>query len=213
MYAMTQTRPDLAYSIAYLSRYLNSPTELLFKAVKRVFRYLINTIDLSITYQNAKEPELIGYYDSDFAGDYDTRKSTYSYLFKFNNSPISWKTKRQSTIALSITEAEFNSLEQAIREATWLKNLLDELLYPINYILIKGDNISTINLAHNPEYHQRTKHTALRYYYVRQEIEKGTIKVEYIPTTEMPADGLTKPLPNTKFQQFIQLINLTTKNI
>ena len=130
------------------------------------------------------------------------------YLLKFNNSPICWKTKRLSTIGLSTAEAEFNSLEQAVREATWLKNLLSELIYPINYILIKSDNISTINLAYNPEYHQRTKHTALRYYYVRQEIEKGNIKVEYLPTTEMPADGLTKPLPNTKFQQFIQLLNL-----
>ena len=88
MYAMTQTRPDLAYSIAYLSRYLNSPTELLFKAVKRVFRYLIHTIDLSITYQSNENPELIGNCDSDFASDYNTRKSTYGYLFKFNNSPI-----------------------------------------------------------------------------------------------------------------------------
>ena len=116
MYAMTQTRPDLVYSIAYLLRYLNSPTELLFKAVKRVFRYLLNIIDLSIIYQSTEKLELIGYCDSDFAGDYDTRKSTYSYLFKFNNSPISWKTKRQSIITLSTTKAEFNSLEQAIRE-------------------------------------------------------------------------------------------------
>ena len=65
-----------------------------------------------------------------------------------------------------------------------------------------------MDATNNPEYHQYTKHTALRYYYVRQEIEKGNIKVEYLPTTEMPADGLTKPLPNTKFQQFIQLLNL-----
>ncbi len=94
MYTITQTRPDLAYLIAYLSRYLTSPTELLFNAVKRVFRYLLNTIDLSITYQSNKKPILIGYYDSDFTSDFDTRKLIYRYLFKFNNSPISWKTKR-----------------------------------------------------------------------------------------------------------------------
>jgi len=89
MYAMTQTRPDLAYSIIYLLRYLNSPTELFFKAVKRVFRYLLNIIDLFITYQSTEKPELIGYCDLDFAGDYDIRKSIYGYLFKFNNSLIS----------------------------------------------------------------------------------------------------------------------------
>ena len=209
MYTMTQTRPDLAFSVAYLSRYLNSPTELLLKAAKRVFRYLQNTLNLSITYQNnSNKPILTGFCDSDFAGDYDTRKSTYSYLFQFNNSPISWKTKRQSTIALSTTEAEFNSMEQAIREAIWLQNLFKELNYPINNLIIKGDNLSSINLAYNPEYHQRTKHTALRYYYVRQELEKGSIKIEYLPTNKMPADGLTKPLSQSKFNDFIKLINL-----
>ena len=131
MYAMIQTRLDLTYLIAYLSKYLNSPTELLLKATKRVFRYLINTTDLSITYSGKNKPELIGYCDSDFAGDYDTRKSTYGYLFKFNNSLISWKTKRQSIIALSITEAEFNSLEQAIRKTMLRTNRTN----PINGVI------------------------------------------------------------------------------
>ena len=86
---MIQTRLDLAYLIAYLLRYLNSPIELLLKAVKKVFRYLLNTINLSITYQSNNKLELISYCDLDFTSDYDTRKSTYRYLFKFNNSPIS----------------------------------------------------------------------------------------------------------------------------
>jgi hypothetical protein len=169
MYAMTQTRPDLAYSIAYLSRYLNSPTPLLLKAAKSVFRYLASTNSYSIVFSTNyfKEPILEGFSDSDFAGDYDTRKSTYGYLFKFNNAPISWKTKRQSTIALSTTEAEFNSLEQAICEAIWLKNLISELNYPLLTIPIKRDNLAFISLTYNPEFYQRTKHTALYYYYIR----------------------------------------------
>ena len=99
-------------------------------------------------------------------------------------------------------------MEQAIREAIQLQNLFKELNYPINNLIIKGDNLSSINLAYNPEYQQRTKHTALRYYYVRQELEKGSIKIEYLPTNKMPADGLTKPLLQSKFNDFIKLINL-----
>ncbi len=99
-------------------------------------------------------------------------------------------------------------MEQVIREAIWLKNLFIELNYFINNLIIKGDNLSSINLAYNPEYYQRTKYTALRYYYVRQELEKGSIKIEYLPTNKMLADGLTKLLTITKFKEFIKLINL-----
>ena len=113
-------------------------------------------------------PSLIGFSDSDYGGDYETRKSTYGYLFTLNNGPISWKSKRQSTIALLTTEAEFNGLEQATRESIWLKNLLNEIGVKIRTVPLLGDNTSAINLAYNPEYHQRTKHTAIRYYFVRE---------------------------------------------
>jgi hypothetical protein len=209
MYAITQTRPDLAYPVAYLARYMQNPSAIHLKAVKGVFKYLKRTKDLSITYNGTTKPSLYGFSDSDFAGDYSTRKSTYGYLFMLNNGPISWKSKRQSTIALSTIEAEFNGLEEATREAIWLKNLLFEIGINSGPILIKGDNTGSINLAYNPEYHQRTKHTAIRYYYVRQEVENKNIQVEYISTNEMPADGLTKPLPKDKFNKFIKLLNLS----
>jgi hypothetical protein len=90
-----------------------------------------------------------------------------------------------------------------------LKNLLKEIGININTVLIKGDNTGAINLAYNPEYHQRTKHTAIRYYYVRQEVENQNIRIEYISTNDIPADGLTKPLPRDKFQKFVKLLNLT----
>jgi hypothetical protein len=209
MYAMVQTRPDLAYPIAYLARHMQNPTELALKGLKSVFRYIKGSLHLGITYNGRKTPVLTGYSDSDFAGDYDTRKSTSGYLFTLNNGPISWKSKRQSTISLSTTEAEFNGLEQATREAIWLKNLLIEVGIKINTVEIKGDNTGAINLAYNPEYHQRTKHTATRYYYVRQEVDNKNIKVDYISTNDIPANGLTKPLPKEKFKRFVQLLNLT----
>jgi hypothetical protein len=208
MYTMTQTRPDLAYTVAYMARFLQNPTETHLKAVKGIFRYLRGCFEKGILYDGKITPSLVGYSDSDFAGDYTTRKSTYGYLFTMCGGPISWKSKLQSTIALSTTEAEFNGLEQATREAVWLKNLLNEIGITTDSILLKGDNLGAINLSHNPEYHQRTKHTAIRYYYVRQEIEAKNIKIEYIPTTKLPADGLTKPLPKEKFCKFIHMLSL-----
>jgi transposase len=208
MYAITQTRPDLAFPVAYLARYMQKPSNTHIKAVKGIFKYLKQTKNLSITYNGQIKPELFGYCDSDFAGDYTTRKSTYGCLYMLNNGCISWKSKRQSTIALSTIEAEFNGLKEATREAIWLKNLLFEIGIKSGPILIKGDNTGAINLAYNPEYHQRIKHTAIRYYYVRQEVKNKNILIQYISTNDMPADGLTKPLPKDKFNKFIKLINL-----
>jgi hypothetical protein len=117
MYAMTQTRPDLAYTVAYMARFLQNPTETHLKAVKGIFRYLRGCFEKGILYDGKITPSLVGYSDSNFAGDYTTRKSTCGYLFTICRGPISWKSKLQSTIALSTTEAEFNGLKQATREA------------------------------------------------------------------------------------------------
>ena len=86
---MTHTRPDICFSVGFLARFMQNPNEQLLKAVKGVFKYLKGTKDYSIVYKGSKKPELIGYSDSDYGGDYETRKSIYSYLFTLNNAPIS----------------------------------------------------------------------------------------------------------------------------
>ncbi|KAK2066294.1 hypothetical protein P8C59_000124 [Phyllachora maydis] len=138
----------------------------------------------------------IGFSNSDFAGDKATSKSTYGYLYKLAGRPISWKTKRATTIALSTLEAETNGLTEAIRKVQWIIGLFSELHRPIDYpITLYGDNQGSITVANNLALHARTKHTLLKFRYVREQVKAKIVTIIYLNTKYMPADGLTKALP------------------
>ncbi|KAK2066360.1 hypothetical protein P8C59_000189 [Phyllachora maydis] len=125
----------------------------------------------------------IGFSDSDFAGDKATSKSTYSYLYKLAGRPISWKTKRATTIALSTLEAETDGLTEAIREVQWIIGLFSELYRPIDYpITLYGDNQGSITVANNPALYARTKHTLLKFRYVREQVKAKIVTIIYLNT-------------------------------
>ncbi|KAK2069058.1 hypothetical protein P8C59_003665 [Phyllachora maydis] len=125
----------------------------------------------------------IGFSDSDFAGDKATSKSTYGYLYKLAGRPISWKTKRATTIALSTLEAEMNGLTEAIREVQWIIGLFSELYRPIDYpITLYGDNQGSIMVANNPALYARTKHTLLKFRYVREQVKAKIVTIIYLNT-------------------------------
>ena len=126
MYAMLGTRPDLAYTVSVVSRYSHNPTKGHWGAVKRIFAYLKGTVNLKLTFQGRLE-DLIGYTDSDWAGDTATRRSTSGYVFNVGSAAISWSSKRQATVALSTCEAEYIGQTQATKEAIWLRSLLTSL--------------------------------------------------------------------------------------
>ncbi|KAK2067963.1 hypothetical protein P8C59_001662 [Phyllachora maydis] len=125
----------------------------------------------------------IGFSDSDFAGDKATSKSTYGYLYKLAGGPISWKTKRATTIALSTLEAETDGLTEAIREVQWIIGLFSELHRPIDQpITLYGDNQGSITVANNPALHARTKHTLLKFRYVREQVKAKIVTIIYLNT-------------------------------
>ncbi|KAK2074709.1 hypothetical protein P8C59_008893 [Phyllachora maydis] len=125
----------------------------------------------------------IGFSDSDFAGDKATSKSTYGYLYKLAGRPISWKTKRATTIALSTLEAETDGLIEAIREVQWIIGLFSELHRPIDYpITLYGDNQGSITVANDPALHARTKHTLLKFRYVREQVKAKIVTIIYLNT-------------------------------
>ena len=223
MYAMTQTRSDIAFAVQFLSRSLQQPLSCHLNAAKNLLRYLKGTKDLVISYgvpltglisdivkDIPYDPLLpLGFSDSDFASDKVTSKSTYGYLFTVAGGPVSWKSKRSSTIVLSTMEAESDALTEAIRETQWLRNLYSELNRPIKSpTLVLEDNQSTIKAAKDPALHSRTKHTLLKYRYIREARQAGIFDILYIDTKRMPADGLTKPLSGIAHQKFLSLIGL-----
>ncbi|KAK2066758.1 hypothetical protein P8C59_000547 [Phyllachora maydis] len=137
----------------------------------------------------------IGFSDSDFAGDKATSKSTYGYLYKLAGRPISWKTKRATTIALSTLEAETDGLTEAIREVQWIIGLFSELHRPIDYpITLYRDNQGSITVANDPALYARTKYTLLKFRYVREQVKAKIVTIIYLNTKCIPADGLTKAL-------------------
>lgn len=138
----------------------------------------------------------IGY----FTGYIDTRRSTSGLLFLRHGGPISWKSKRQRCVTLSMTEAEYVAASEATREAVWLKRLLDEIDYDQpKTILLNCDNQSTVCLVWNPEFHQRTKHIETKYHFIRERQQQGGIEIKYIDTHNQLADIFTKPLPGPHF--------------
>jgi hypothetical protein len=141
----------------------------------------------------------IGYTDSDWAGETDNRKSTAGYTLLINETAISWSSKRQNTVALSSTEAEYLGCTQAVKEALWLKHFFDDINEPQTLpILIHCDNQSAIALTENPKFHARTKHIEIRHHFIREHVEKSEVKIQYCPTEKMVADVLTKALPKAK---------------
>ncbi|KAK2074008.1 hypothetical protein P8C59_008245 [Phyllachora maydis] len=125
----------------------------------------------------------IGFSDSDFVGDKATSKSTYGYLYKLAGRPISWKTKRATTIALSTLEAETNGLTEAICEVQWIIGLFSELYRPIDYpITLYRDNQGSITVANDPALHARTKHTLLKFQYVREQVKAKIVTIIYLNT-------------------------------
>ena len=145
---------------------------------------------------------LRGFADADWAGDVMTRKSTSGYVFQIGTSTISWKSKLQSIVALSSTEAEYVSLSSATHEAVWLRVLLDGMGFKQdNATTIFEDNQGAIALAKNPTHHSRTKHIDIKYHYVREAVSTKEINLEYCPTQDMIADSLTKGLPRPQFEK------------
>lgn len=203
MYLMMGTRPDIAFAVSALSRYMANPTTAHINAARRVFRYLQGTRDFVLTYRGDMK-SLVGYTDADWAGDLATRRSTSGYIFNLGSGAISWSSKRQPTVALSSCEAEYMGETQATKEAIWLRRLLGELMgrpEPAATVIF-GDNQGAIALARNPQFHSRTKHIDIQHHFVREAQENGEVNMQYTPTEEQIADGMTKALPKEAFVKF-----------
>ena len=178
-------------------------------AVKRVLRYVKATSDLGLKFESTESFALAGFSDSDWAGCAESRKSTSGFVFQLGKCTVSWSSKKQPIVALSSTEAEYIALCRAAQEAVWLRNLLSDVGLPQpTATIVHEDNQGAIALAKNPKDHPRTKHIDVKYHYVREVIQENVINVVYIPTGEMVADTLTKPLPKPGFEKFRTLMGV-----
>lgn len=157
------------------------------------------TIDWKLRYEKSGNNQLTGFSDADWTSDVDKKHRCTGYVFKLSNGAISWSSKRQPTVALSSTEAEYLALSAALQEATWLKNLGQDLDSDFETpIKIGCDNQSALALAKTDGFRARSKHIDVRHHYIRDKLEDNTIDLEYILTEQMVADSLTKAVPGPK---------------
>lgn len=201
LYAAISTRPDIAYAVNKLTQHMQSPTTRDAKACDRVFRYLAGTKTLGLLFGRQRQAtsdasvSVSLYADADWASDRVDRKSITGWISMINGDPVSWASKKQKVVSQSTCEAELYAEGAAINEAKWQSDLLREIGLDVSSApVIYGDNQSTIALSKNGIKSERTKHVAIKYAFIHDEVSAERVKLQWISTTEQLADILTKSL-------------------
>ena len=207
---LTHTRPDILFAVGILSRHMENPTQEHYIGVKRVLRYLKGTENYGLFYKRGDlRGELIGYSNSDFAGDRNDRKSTSGHIFFLGGMAVSWSSQKQSIVALSSCEPEYIAATSATCQAVWLSRLLGELMRnEVMKAMLLVDNQSSITVSKNPVHHYRTKHIDIRYHFVRQCVEDQKIEIEFVRSEDQLADTFTKALGKMKFLEMHHRIGI-----
>ena len=204
------TRPDITYAVGNVAKFCANPNKHHWTAVKRIMRYLKGKVHVGLLYSRYGSKECIGYSDADWAGDLDDRKSTSGYMFQVSGAAVSWRSKKQTCVALSTAEAEYMALVSAAQEAIWMRQLATDLgSNPTGATVIFEDNQSAIRMAKNPQFHGRAKHIGIKFHFIREQVNTGTVELNYCPTEEMVADMLTKGLSRDKLAKMRTMAGLT----
>jgi hypothetical protein len=206
---LTHSRPDIAFVVGVISRFMQQPSKVHYGAAKRVLRYIAGTLEYGIWYSKVPDFKLCGFTDSDWASSLDDRRSVSANVFTLGSGVVTWSSKKQATTALSTTEAEYIAAASAACQAVWLRRMLADLQQDQQGATeIFCDNKSTISIARNPAFHGRTKHIELRHHFIRELIAEGKITLKYCSTQEQLADILTKALSKEKFCYFRELLGV-----
>lgn len=210
LYISSATRPDISFSVNYLSRFQNCYNETHFKYALRILKYLYLTKDLKLIYTGNYDSEIIDcYVDSDWAGDNLDRKSTTGYVIRLFGNVIYWKSRKQKCVTKASTYAEYVALSEAVSELKFVRELIKmfnvNCTKPIN---IYEDNSGVINIAKYGNFTKNSKHFEVHYHYVHESINEGVIDVIKVNSNENIADIFTKSLCKDKFQNFRNMLNL-----
>lgn len=201
-YLMVATRPDICYAVSVASRHLEKPRKEDIVAVKRILRFLKGTLDKCLTFYHSKAIDLMCYSDADHGGDPETGHSTTGMVCLYAGTAIAWKSQKQTSVALSTTEAELVAASETTQEIVWLQKLLADLTNTeFLKVTLCIDNESAVKLSYNPPYecHRRTKHISLRHFYIRECVSKGELVVKQVAAQVQLADMFTKPLYGPRF--------------
>jgi hypothetical protein len=182
---LTNTRLDICFTMNTLSQFLVETIHVHLVVAKHVMRYLKGIIDCGLSYEGDRDFTLSGYTNADWSGSVSDRKSTSGCCFILGSAMILWQSRKQSNISLITVEAEYIVACSSSYEAIWLQKLLTGLFdLEMEATMILCDNQSCIKMTENHAFHDRSKHIDIRYHYICDMVQRGSLKLQYISTYE-----------------------------
>uniref|UniRef100_A0ABD2X7J8 Reverse transcriptase Ty1/copia-type domain-containing protein n=1 Tax=Trichogramma kaykai TaxID=54128 RepID=A0ABD2X7J8_9HYME len=211
LYISSSTRPDVSYSVNYLSRFQNCYNRSHWKYALRVLKYLYKTKNLSLVYKQSDDKDIMDcYVDADWAGDNNDRKSTSGYVIRLFGNPIYWKSRKQKCITKASTYAEYVALSEAVSEIKFVREILTKLNVKLKApVKIYEDNTGAIDIAKNGNLTKNSKHIEIHYHFVHESVKNQEIEVCKIDTSENVADIFTKALGKEKHIKFRDMLNIS----
>lgn len=210
------TRPDIAYTTSRLAEANGGPSQAHIDLMKHLLRYLGGTVEYGLEFGGkdltTKDMRMMSFADASLADRLPSRHSTGGHAVFVAGAPVLWKTKKQSFVALSTTEAEFANLTPAGLSAKWVARIMEECgaPQPAPRILFT-DSLNAYQTVANPLNKARTRCIDIRYKWVMEQVRKGELDVQHIAGLEMAADGLTKPLLKEKHQNFVRMMGIVAR--
>ena len=202
------SRPDIMLSVCMCARFQSAPKESHYMAVKRILRYLVYTPNLGLWYPKGSSFKLVGYSDSDWAGDKVDRKSTSGSCQFLGRSLVSWSSKKQNCVFLSTAEAEYIAAGSCCAQLLWMRQTLMDYGVKYDKVPLLCDNESAIKIADNPVQHSRTKHIDIRHHFLRDHVAREDIELFHVGTEKQLADIFTKPLDEARFRELRHELNI-----
>ncbi|GKB67713.1 putative ribonuclease H-like domain-containing protein [Tanacetum coccineum] len=200
---LTSSRPDVVHVTCLCTRFQAQPTEKHLKEVKRIFRYLRGTVNMGLFYTKDSGFELTRFLDVGYARYRDSFKSTSGGTQFLGEKLMGWSMRKQDCTALSTAETKYVSLSACCAQVIWMQTQLTYYGFHFNKIPIYCDSKSAIGISYNPVQHSRTKHIAVRYHFIKEHVEKGTIELYFVKTDYQLSDLFTKALPVDRFNYFV----------
>ncbi|GJT98230.1 retrovirus-related pol polyprotein from transposon TNT 1-94 [Tanacetum coccineum] len=205
---LTSSLPNLVYVVFMCARYHARPTEKHLHVVKRIFRYLRGTVNRGLWYSKDSAIALTAFADADHAGCQDTRRSTYGSMQLLEDRLISWSSKRQKSVAISSTEAEYIALSGCCAQVLWMRSQLTDYGLGFNKIPMCCDNKSAIALCCNNVQHSRSKHIDIRYHFIKEQVENEVVELYFVKTEYELADIFTKALCRERIEFLIDMMGM-----
>jgi hypothetical protein len=201
LYLEEMTRPDLGNAVRDLCSYIAHPTQEVVLGIKRVFRYLVGTMERGLYFKSGGKGKLTAYCDASYGECILTRKSITGYVIMVDGDVVDWKSKKQAVVAQSSTEAEYISLAMLVNKLRVTRRVREWLVGTEEAYPVYEDNQACIKMAEGDGLSKRSKHIDVRYHVTREAVDNGEISLEYVKTEEQVADALTKNLGCTKFKK------------